>query len=737
MRHSGEPLREVDSFSKLSYAIYMWVRSIALIVCLSISGPWDMSNFLGAGSNSVGPGIVLSVIEGDDTSSRGLSKAHKAWSVPGYSAWSRKPASSPDTAGDSFFARTLSPGSAGLQAMREPQVELGASEGKSSASVLASLGREPEIEMPDLEVPAGQGSELDGESEDTDSFSDEPEIESIDSSRKSPFQQIQELLNQPRGSVHSYSDGAVRDKDEWARTFAKSGLPNHVAGRLARNLALQLNESSPGIVPRFDEEVKKRKSVSEGRVSSNPRLGTRIVGGESAPISVAPFQVGLVTLPARNIYQSQFCGGTILSSRWILTAAHCVEDLYASRLGVLAGTNYLPEGPLASYVAPVKSIVLHPGYDSLTFTNDIALLELKKPLRLVNSIREPAQLPSENHSEFDGGQISGWGTLSYLGERPHELQIGTVSGVSDADCSVSYDTYDREAMICAASSGVDSCQGDSGGPLALRIDGAWEIVGIVSFGNGCAGRDPGVYTRVASFDDWISCWTSIPERDGDSGPYLCGHEGGISSGDSLRVNSVTWGAGKISYQWYADGVPIKRATKAVFRVGSGEYLREISVRLTDASAQTRFLTTGEVVGTALGWRWYFGKAFMPRKKVSLIGNESGYAKASGIYGYMYSTPPGGFWAVKTFPLPKNTVSWIYGVENVLEIGDFHAIATGRNPRDSADWDAGLSLRTTNGLDLADSWTSVMNGSRASLMIGTFGDYEWLDFEWGLLVYEYY
>ena len=112
-----------------------------------------------------------------------------------------------------------------------------------------------------------------------------------------------------------------------------------------------------------------------------PAPSPRIIGGTTASISDAPWQVALIYRPARSDYQGQFCGGSILNSTWVLTAAHCLENGIAVRdLMVLAGTNELSTRRLNGIQA--KRYILHPDWNTDTNENDVALVELTKPISL-------------------------------------------------------------------------------------------------------------------------------------------------------------------------------------------------------------------------------------------------------------------------------------------------------------------------------------------------------------------
>jgi secreted trypsin-like serine protease len=237
-----------------------------------------------------------------------------------------------------------------------------------------------------------------------------------------------------------------------------------------------------------------------------------IIGGTNAAISDAPWQVGLVLNGASSDYQGQFCGGSILSSWEILTAAHCVDYggdvLTASDVEVLVGTATLST-TRATAVA-VASITVHPDWDWTTYENDVAVLRLAAPIALSPGVQEAIPLASSTVADGTSALITGWGNTSTSGSSyPTQLKKATVSTVSDASCNTAYSGdggIDSGIMLCATGGGftIDACQGDSGGPLVVSVGGVPTLAGITSFGIGCAEAPyPGVYTEVSAFRTWI------------------------------------------------------------------------------------------------------------------------------------------------------------------------------------------------------------------------------------------
>ena len=142
--------------------------------------------------------------------------------------------------------------------------------------------------------------------------------------------------------------------------------------------------------------------------------------------------------------------------------------------------------------------------------NDYILLKLKQPLTF-NSDVKPACLPETSFAPDTTGQtcfVSGWGTLSSGGSLPKDLQYVDVAMITNSQCNSKFNGGITDSMICAGypSGGKDACQGDSGGPLVCEKDGKSVLVGVVSWGIGCAeAQYPGVYSRVTltSVVSWI------------------------------------------------------------------------------------------------------------------------------------------------------------------------------------------------------------------------------------------
>nr|ACF72874.2 trypsin [Ochlerotatus taeniorhynchus] len=226
-------------------------------------------------------------------------------------------------------------------------------------------------------------------------------------------------------------------------------------------------------------------------------LGGRIVGGFQIEISEVPHQV---SLQQRGRH---FCGGSIISSRWILTAAHCTEEnLNPDAYTIRAGSTDRTDG---GQVLKIKSVNPHPLYDSDNINYDFSLLELTESIGFSRSV-QAIRLPEADESVADGSMctVSGWGSTQNYDESNILLRAVNVPSYNQEECKKALASIATvtEQMICAgyAAGGKDSCQGDSGGPLVS--DG--KLIGVVSWGKGCAlANYPGVYARVSSVRGWI------------------------------------------------------------------------------------------------------------------------------------------------------------------------------------------------------------------------------------------
>ncbi|XP_053667771.1 transmembrane protease serine 9-like [Anopheles marshallii] len=232
---------------------------------------------------------------------------------------------------------------------------------------------------------------------------------------------------------------------------------------------------------------------------------SRIVGGQATGVNEFPWMARL------SYFNRFYCGGMLINDRYVLTAAHCVKGFMWFMIKVTFGEHNRCDDS----VRPETRFVLRAiaqKFSFLNFDNDIALLRLNDRVPITDFIR-PICLPSDPSNAYVGtnGTATGWGTLKEDGKPSCILQEVEVPVLSNEVCSTQTNytaSMITDNMMCAGYLGVgekDSCQGDSGGPLiAEREDKRYELIGVVSWGNGCARPYyPGVYTRVTRYLDWI------------------------------------------------------------------------------------------------------------------------------------------------------------------------------------------------------------------------------------------
>jgi trypsin len=198
---------------------------------------------------------------------------------------------------------------------------------------------------------------------------------------------------------------------------------------------------------------------------------------------------------------SPYCGGVLISSTVVMTAAHCSEPVSV----MIGGLNWASQ-PSAFETIAVSGSTIRDDYNSNTYFNDIRLVYLSQA-----STKTPIKLNTDESNENVGTvvRIAGWGTIAYgLPGMVSALRQADIDILANAQCSAPYSNFVSSVMICAGvtAGGRDTCQGDSGGPLFLQLaDGNYTSIGITSYGEGCAQVGfPGVYTRTRSYSTWIA-----------------------------------------------------------------------------------------------------------------------------------------------------------------------------------------------------------------------------------------
>lgn len=235
---------------------------------------------------------------------------------------------------------------------------------------------------------------------------------------------------------------------------------------------------------------------------------SRIVGGLPAPEGDWPWAVALLRADG-----GQYCGGTLIDTNWVLTAAHC-----ETRPGDLAlvGRHNLRTDTGEQHL--VEYVLVHAGFDGMsgTYYDDIALVKLA-----AFSQQPTVDLADGSNKNVRPGVeavVAGWGYASPEEPWPEALREAPVRLVSTAECRAQHERDIGDGMICVGgeSATASTCSGDSGGPLMVYHAEAmaWQQIGITSFDNDCGEEKPyGVHTSTGHYRDWILACKEHPPSD--------------------------------------------------------------------------------------------------------------------------------------------------------------------------------------------------------------------------------
>nr|QFZ95604.1 serine protease 1 [Lasioderma serricorne] len=283
-----------------------------------------------------------------------------------------------------------------------------------------------------------------------------------------------------------------------------------------KSTSTSTTRKTPTRWPNFGDEPSMREPLRKSQHActtySNdiaPSIKFQILGGVESLEGEFPH---MAALGYRDLEDNQVirwsCGGSLISNRWVLTAAHCIETQDGNkpvkvRLGVVDIMKTPPDGDY-----DVESYEVHRNYSRRTRHHDIALIKLDRNVQSKDEVR-PACLYARN-DDPPALNVTGWGqTSARQGITSNILLRATIHPVSIEECDEIYTKRLSKnivrSQICAVSDDgtKDACRGDSGGPLQIEREGIIRIVGVTSYASGCGGKTPGVYTRVSNYLDWI------------------------------------------------------------------------------------------------------------------------------------------------------------------------------------------------------------------------------------------
>ena len=313
-------------------------------------------------------------------------------------------------------------------------------------------------------------------------------------------------------------------------------------------------------------------------------VSPRIIGGQEADPADFGFVAAVLDAPRyrrSGAYQAQYCAASLTSSTTAITAAHCLvdqdtgEEFPPRDLLIAFGSNL--RSPTLRVIA-VEDFAIHPEYRIKSAANDIAVINLAQPVTDFPTI---ALAQGADVAAYDApgtaAKVAGWGNTRAGGNRfLPELQVGNLRVFPDASCGkgaryevngVTFKGFGRRdanarSMLCAAGASpagdvIDACQGDSGGPLTVGVGEARRLIGVVSWGQQCASRFPGVYTRISSETDFLIDSGVIAEQ----APILA---------PEVRVSNVSDASVNVRLEAPRDGTRVQAFAVTATDIGTGQ-----------------------------------------------------------------------------------------------------------------------------------------------------------------------
>ena len=304
--------------------------------------------------------------------------------------------------------------------------------------------------------------------------------------------------------------------------------------------------------------------------SADPARESKVVNGHNATPGAWPFMVALLFKSVSDSTDAQYCGGTLIGDRLVLTAAHCVGNIDPTDIQVMIGENELPFGPGTR--RDIVGFARHPQFNGATLEHDLAIIKLAQPVTN-SSVTVARQSDAALYQSGTTATLLGWGMKNTDPKKPilpTKLQEAQIPIGDDAECLEEIGRFFKPAsMMCAgkkatsstSGDGVGPCFGDSGGPLlAPDGTGGWKLVGVVSWGFECASdKTRSVFADASVDESFISTPPTIA-------PYFLSRP--VITGELKVGSTLTCALGDLggdapssfSYLWYGGGVPIPDAT---------------------------------------------------------------------------------------------------------------------------------------------------------------------------------